>query len=287
MRLGIYYSGINMHRNGSFIVKPLAVAFVLAAVGLSGCASRSDRAPVVDLTQKPAASQTTAASASGSYVVRPGDTLYSIAGTHNMNVARLTQLNNITDPSQLKVGQVLKTDGNADTSTVVIASTGSTPKEDASKSQQEALASKEPDQAAQSVDTAKASTDTQRATDAAIINWGWPGNGKIIQGFNASTKGIDLEGNIGEPVVAAADGKVMYAGNGVKGLGNLILLGHTDGFITAYAHNHELLVQTGQEVKKGSKIATLGSTDTNAPMLHFEIRRRGTPVNPLSYLPVR
>lgn len=126
-----------------------------------------------------------------------------------------------------------------------------------------------------------------RAGDANLVSWGWPASGKIIQGFNSNTKGIDIEGTPGDPVIAAADGKVMYAGNGVRGLGNLVLLGHSNGFITAYAHNQELLVKTGQEVKKGSRIALLGQTDTTSPRLHFEIRRRGTPVNPLSYLPAR
>jgi lipoprotein NlpD len=128
---------------------------------------------------------------------------------------------------------------------------------------------------------------TARASDAHVINWGWPASGKIIQSFNTNTKGIDIAGEPGEPVHAAADGKVMYAGNGVRGLGNLVLLGHSDGFITAYAHNQALLVKTGQQVKKGTKIASIGQTDTTSPRLHFEIRRRGTPVNPLSYLPAR
>ena len=88
-------------------------------------------------------------------------------------------------------------------------------------------------------------------------------------------------------MVAAADGKVMYAGNGVRGLGNLVLLGHSNGFITAYAHNQQLLVKSGDSVKKGSRIALLGQSDTTSPRLHFEIRRSGNPVNPLSYLPPR
>jgi len=128
---------------------------------------------------------------------------------------------------------------------------------------------------------------TARANEASLISWGWPASGKIIQGFDAHTKGIDIEGNTGHTVHAAADGKLMYAGNGVRGLGNLILLGHSDGFITAYAHNQSLAVKTGDQIKKGARIASIGQTDTTSPRLHFEIRRRGTPVNPLSYLPVR
>jgi lipoprotein NlpD len=105
--------------------------------------------------------------------------------------------------------------------------------------------------------------------------------------FTPKSKGIDIAGNLGDPVVAAADGKVMYSGNGVRGLGNLIIISHTDGFITAYAHNQALLVKAGQEVKRGRKIAEMGQTDATSPQLHFEIRRQGTPVDPISYLPQR
>src|SRR5699024_7140049 len=128
-------------------------------------------------------------------------------------------------------------------------------------------------------------TDTARASDAGKIDWGWPVKGKIIQQFNASTKGIDIEGNLGDPVIAAASGQVVYAGNGVRGRGTLLLSGQSDGFMTAYAHNEKLLAKAGQEIKKGEQSATLGQSDTTSPRLHFEIRRRGTPVNPLSYLP--
>ena len=116
---------------------------------------------------------------------------------------------------------------------------------------------------------------------------GWPATGQITQGFNNNTKGIDIAGNLGDPVIAAADGKVMYSGNGVRGLGNLIIVNHQNGFITAYAHNRALLVKTGQDVKRGAKIAEIGQSDATSPRLHFEIRRQGTPVDPMQYLPAR
>lgn len=243
----------------------LLVAAVLASAVLAGCTSTTSRAPVVDMSTAP---ETPAVVAGDTYVVKPGDTLYKIAQTSGVNVTRLSQLNNITDPSQLRVGQVLRLDGplppQTDTGPAIAAPITPVP----------------------AVEPVSA-TQTARADDASLISWGWPTNGKIIQGFNASTKGIDLEGNPGDPVHAAADGKVMYAGNGVRGLGNLILLGHSNGFITAYAHNQELLVKTGQDVTKGSRIATVGQTDTTSPRLHFEVRRRGTPVDPMAYLPPR
>jgi lipoprotein NlpD len=125
------------------------------------------------------------------------------------------------------------------------------------------------------------------ASDAGLISWGWPANGKVIQGFTQTTKGIDIAGNAGDAIEAAANGKVMYAGNGVRGLGNLIIVNHDNGFITAYAHNRTLLVKAGQEVKKGAKIAEMGQTDAASVRLHFEVRRQGTPVDPLQYLPSR
>lgn len=239
----------------------LVLAAVVATVAIAGCASRSTQAPVTDM------SGTVVQPSGGStYVVKPGDTLYKIAQANNIQVAELTRLNNITDPSQLRIGQVLRLDA---TGPEPAPSTGGatpipvtpvTPAEPAS---------------------------VARASDATLISWGWPASGKIIQNFNANTKGIDIAGNVGDPVHAAADGKVMYAGNGVRGLGNLILLGHSNGFITAYAHNQALLVKTGEQIKKGAKIASIGQTDTTSPRLHFEVRRRGTPVNPMSYLPPR
>jgi lipoprotein NlpD len=229
---------------------------------LAGCGTKGSRAPVTDMS---APSQ---APASGTYVVRAGDTLYKIAQMHGTSVANLTRLNNITDPTQLRVGQVLRLDG-------------STP-----MPSQPAAVATAPVAPATPV-TPPPPTTAARASDATLISWGWPASGKVIQGFNANTKGIDIEGAPGDPVVAAADGKVMYAGNGVRGLGNLVLLGHSNGFITAYAHNQQLLVKTGDAVKKGNRIALLGQTDTSSPRLHFEIRKSGTPVNPLSYLPAR
>lgn len=240
------------------------VAVAVAAALLAGCASET-RAPITDMT----GGKTTASSATGTYVVKPGDTLYQIAQAHSMTYADLARINNITDPSQLKPGQVLQVTGKA---------------APAAAGPAEAI----PVTPVQPV-TPAVPVDVPRASDAAIINWGWPASpsGKIIQDFNANTKGIDISGAIGDPVYAAADGDVMYAGNGVRGLGNLILLGHGNSFVTAYAHNHELKVKTGQKVKKGDQIATLGQSDTSSPRLHFEIRRGGTPVNPLSYLPKR
>lgn len=263
----------------------LLLAVLLSTAVLAGCASRSSRAPVSDQSNgTPAVGTSTAAR--GTYTVRAGDTLYKIAQEHGMSVARLSELNNITNPSQLSIGQVLRLEGNAPASPSPASAAVATPVPVTPLQTQPAPAASG-SEGGHTAASEPASTSSSRASDSNLISWGWPATGKIIQGFNSSTKGIDIEGATGSPVLAAADGKVMYAGNGVRGLGNLILLGHTDGFITAYAHNQTLLVKTGATVKKGTRIATIGQTDTTSPRLHFEIRRRGTPVNPLSYLPPR
>ena len=116
----------------------------------------------------------------------------------------------------------------------------------------------------------------------------WPAAGSVVAGFDdAKNKGLDIAGKAGEPVLAAADGKVVYAGAGLRGYGNLIILKHNNTFLTAYAHNQTLLVKEDQSVKKGQKIAEMGNTDADRVKLHFEIRRSGKPVDPSRYLPGR
>jgi lipoprotein NlpD len=116
----------------------------------------------------------------------------------------------------------------------------------------------------------------------------WPSNGSLIGGFDeAKNKGIDFAGKAGDPVLASADGQVVYAGAGLRGYGNLIILKHNNTFLTAYAHNQKLLVKEDQKVRKGDKIAEMGSTDADRVKLHFEVRRQGKPVDPAKFLPAR
>jgi lipoprotein NlpD len=120
------------------------------------------------------------------------------------------------------------------------------------------------------------------------IDWAWPASGKIIAGFNeTSSKGVDLSGKPGDPVLAAASGRVVYAGTGLRGYGKLVIVKHDNSYLSAYAHNQNLLVKEGQAVSRGQKIAELGDTDSDRPKLHFEIRRQGKPVDPGKYLPPR
>jgi lipoprotein NlpD len=128
-------------------------------------------------------------------------------------------------------------------------------------------------------------------TDADIdeedkVEWGWPARGKILAGFSeASNKGLDIAGKLGDPVIAAAPGRVVYSGSGLRGYGKLVIIKHNKTYLSAYAHNKDVLVKEGQSVVKGQKIAEIGSTDTDAPKLHFEIRKLGKPVDPARFLP--
>ena len=116
------------------------------------------------------------------------------------------------------------------------------------------------------------------------IRLSWPAKGKVIAEFSETNKGIDIAGKVGEPVLAASDGKVVYAGNSLRGYGNLVIVKHDNTYLTAYAHNSKLLVKEGDSVRKGQKIAEMGDTDANAIKLHFELRVNGKPVNPTPYL---
>jgi lipoprotein NlpD len=120
------------------------------------------------------------------------------------------------------------------------------------------------------------------------LQWDWPAKGTLLQAFDETrNKGIDISGKEGDAVTAAGDGQVVYSGNGLRGYGNLVIIKHTDDYISAYAHNKQILVKQGQAVKRGQRIADLGKSDTANPKLHFEIRRQGKPVDPLKYLPPR
>lgn len=129
--------------------------------------------------------------------------------------------------------------------------------------------------------------DAVPASNDEAIEWVWPVSGKVISGFNeaASAKGINIGGSAGQPIYAAAPGKVVYSGSGLRGYGKLIIIKHNKTYLSAYAHNSQILVKEGQEITKGQKIAEMGNTDSDRVKLHFEIRRLGKPVDPIKYLP--
>jgi lipoprotein NlpD len=211
----------------------------------------------------------------GYYTVKPGDTMIRIAldnGQTTQDVARWSQVDN---PNRIEVGQVLRVapPGGGDVvvkpvAKPVVSATATGP----------VVASSAP---AAANTKAVATTDTE-------INWVWPASGAVLTGFDeVKNKGLDIGGVAGEPVLAAADGRVVYVGAGLRGYGNLIILKHNNVYLTAYAHNQTLLVKEDQSVQQGQKIAEMGNSDSDRVKLHFEVRRQGKPVDPVKYLPSR
>jgi lipoprotein NlpD len=279
---------------------------VLLTLAISACSSPNRTAPILDRTD--GASGTSAPHiregapakespanpvfASEQHVVRKGDTLYSIAMEHGKDPRDLALWNNIADPSTLRVGQALTLAPSGSVSENT--SAGETgvqvnPITSVGKLETQPLAAPTPLPAIALPAAAKPeSPRVESARPADEINWIWPVPGKVLDTFDASrNKGIDVAGKVGEPVMAASDGKVVYSGTGLRGYGNLVIVKHSETFLSAYAHNSKLLVNQGDPVKRGQKIAELGSSDADKPKLHFEIRREGQPVDPLKYLPAR
>ncbi len=238
----------------------------------------------------------------GTYVVKQGDTLYSIARIHGQSASDLVAWNQLDNPDQISIGQSLRVsppDGLEDGPIVHpisgMAEPAVTPPADSASSlRQLPKGGVQPysDQVwadAQMPNTGMAVAGASTLSPAVSnTTWLWPAAGQVLATFNDSTnKGIDIAGNPGDPVVASSAGTVVYSGSGLRGYGKLIIVKHDANYLTAYAHNQQLLVKEGDAVVKGQKIAEIGSTDTDRPKLHFEVRRQGRPVDPLKYLPPR
>ena len=211
----------------------------------------------------------------GFYTVQRGDTLTRIGLDNGQGWRDLARWNNLPNPDVIEVGQVLRVappGGAVETAGVVVR-----PVAPAANSSANATPAK----------TEPVSSASGSASDEGL-GFIWPANGTLIAGFDeAKNKGLDIAGKAGDPVNAAADGQVVYAGSGLRGYGNLIILKHNNTFLTAYAHNQALLVKEDQKVRKGQKIAEMGKSDSDRVKLHFEVRRQGKPVDPAKLLPAR
>jgi lipoprotein NlpD len=224
----------------------------------------------------------------GYYTVKPKDTLIGIGLETGQSHKDIARWNSLENPNRIEVGQILRVvppvaESVAVTKAVTAGTATATPI---------AAGSAKPSSAPASAPATTAPSTAPVAVAAATpeddIGWIWPSNGTVLAGFDeAKNKGLDIGGVAGEPVLASADGKVVYAGAGLRGYGNLIILKHNNVFLTAYAHNQSLLVKEDQSVKKGQKIAEMGNTDADRVKLHFEVRRQGKPVDPAKYLPSR
>lgn len=208
------------------------------------------------------------------YKVRKGDTLYSISFRYGMDYKTLAKMNNIRSPYNIYVGQK-----------IYFTQIKKTTSYNQAVTKQKVTTNKTPSRSTSQPET-RSTTSTGSANQS--LTWRWPTSGKVISTYSSSSagrKGIDIAGKSGQQVVAAASGKVVYSGNGLARYGNLLIIKHNDVYLSAYAHNKALLVNEGQYVKAGQKIATLGRSGTQQEQLHFEIRRNGKPVDPLRFLP--
>jgi lipoprotein NlpD len=284
-------------------------ALALAITFMAGCTSTPNRAPVEDRnagakppvvavapvpapapveTAKPLPGAENSGKA-GYYTVKPGDTLIRIGLENGQNWKDLVKWNALDNPNIIEVGQVLRVvapgvDANAASSKPITSAKVETKPLDA-KAPAPAASGVAPS-AAPPVAVATQSPGPKDGDDD--VNWAWPAAGSVIAPFDeGKVKGLVIGGRAGDPVLAAADGRVVYAGSGLRGYGNLIILKHNNTYLTAYAHNQALLVKEDQSVRRGQKIAEMGSTDADGVKLHFEIRKQGKPIDPARLLPPR
>ena len=251
-----------------------------AIIALSACQSHPP-VPVVELGQSPYTAKT--------YTVQKGDTLYAIAFRFSMQAKQLAAINGISAPYTIYPKQILQLYPGS----TVVNSSSTAVRNNVRKDAQKSSSKSQPTKGRVSqVKTSNVYGNSRPKSSKMVPSsndkgWLWPVRGKVIEGFSTSrtiNKGIDISAAIGSPIVSSRSGVVVYAGSRLKGYGNLIIVKHSDDYLTAYAHNKSLLVKEGDSVKQGQKIATLGKSSASEPKLHFEVRKQGKPVNPLRYL---
>jgi lipoprotein NlpD len=288
---------------------------------LSACSTSTRHAPVIDRISPATASRAVAAPAEeakedarGTYTVKKGDTLLRIALDHGQNYRDIVTWNNLANPNDIKVDQVLRVAppervAGVQTSPVPMpevrpsAPKKAAPRGDKRPYSEAALTELKKDEGAKADSKNEPKADkpevaaaapaiapgnTASAADDEKLSWMWPSDGKIIATFDeGKNKGIDIAGKPGQQVMAAGAGRVMYAGSGIRGYGNLVIVKHSNSLLSAYAHNRSIVVKEGQNVNKGQMIAEMGDSDADSVKLHFEIRQQGKPVDPSRFLPTR
>ncbi|MGF6771345.1 lipoprotein NlpD [Paraburkholderia sp. GAS199] len=295
--------------NVPMTVTQRSVCVLALSLLMTACASRLDQAPVVDRSggtvlgtqaaQQPAVPL--GPPPPGYYRVKPGDTLYRIALENGQNYRDISAWNNLTNPNQIEVDQLLRVVPPGANTAALTPGVATAPIGSGGAVQSAPLGSTNGTPAAAGVAApplyssaannavtpppANGASDTSTGASGNIA-FAWPVRGPLLGTYNDSTnKGVNIGGAAGDPVKASADGRVVYAGNGLRGYGNLIIIKHDATYLTAYAHNRALMVKEGDAVTKGQKIAEMGNSDADRVMLHFEVRRQGKPVDPLKYLP--
>ena len=256
-------------------------------------ASASASAPVATsspVSMGPAMTGSENAGKPGFYSVRPGDTLTKIALDHGQAWRDIAKWNGLDNPNMIEVDQVLRVappvmEVAANRQTKPVMAQNPTPANTSTSNTPTPTASSAPASSASNA-APSASAPVNVSDDG--MTFAWPHPGPVLAGFDeAKNKGLDFAGKAGDPVLAAGDGKVVYAGSGLRGYGNLVILKHNNTYLTAYAHNQTLLVKEDQSVTKGQRIADMGSSDSDRVKLHFEIRKQGKPVDPAKLLPAR
>lgn len=303
---------LSMSGRGAVLTLLLGFAMVLPGCGskVANWAPVEDRGSATGVIAPPAEAQVQSqkplvglenAGQPGYYTVKPGDTLIRIGLDSGQNWKDLARWNGLENPNLIEVGQTLRvvppagatagvaavavakpvTSANVAATAVAPAQAASTP-----SAASAASAAGGPAPAASQAAGATAPVGPQGPDEE--LAWVWPARGSVISGFDeVKNKGLDIAGTAGEPVLAAADGRVVYVGASLRGYGNLVILKHNNTYLTAYAHNQVLLVKEDQAVRRGQKIAEMGNSDADRVKLHFEVRRQGKPVDPAKYLPAR
>jgi lipoprotein NlpD len=254
----------------------LALILLSSTVLLSACTTpRTKPATVIDRSRSESAAPTASIpTPPGYYRVKRGDTLIRIALDQGQSYRDIVRWNNLTDPNLIEVDQLLLVRPPANAMTVKpLTSAAATPAPQ-KMAEQRVAPPAEP-----KIEAVKPDAPPPG------IRLSWPAKGKVVEDFiDGKNKGIDIAGRLGDPVQAASDGRVVYAGNSLRGYGNLVIVKHDNTYLTAYAHNRNLLVKEGDSVRKGQTIAEMGDTDANSVRLHFELRVNGKPVDPLPFL---
>lgn len=295
-------------------MKTTITRFSLAlTVFLGACADMPSQAPIDDRTAlqraKPAPQPV---DPPGFYTVRQGDTLVRIASQFKQGWRDIAEWNRLSNPNDLKVGQQLRVVAPEDSKVASVpVDTGMEIRSLDGAAANNPPAANPPADAArvsggmkagplgrkvaysdqawndmQRVEPARSLDDGRKPAESAATRFIWPTEGKVVRSYDVARKGIDIAGQAGQPVVAVGDGTVLYA-NSMRGYGNLVIVDHKDGVVSAYAHNKTILVKEGQTVTRGQRIAEMGDSDAESVRLHFEIRQLGKPVDPISFLPSR
>lgn len=281
--------------NQQYKLSKYLVLSVLLPLLMVGCSTRKSPAPVVDVQGAIPLSQKVKNSiAASQYIVKKGETLYSIAWRADVDVRTLAKLNNISSPYKIFPGQKLNLSAKHSQPSSNKSYTKKPTKsssENIHSGVKKAVAPNKKQEyggTATGQNVSKKSVTNPTEFSQKIRKWQWPAKGKVIASFSTAAqgnKGIDIAGSRGDKIKAAADGKVVYAGDALNGYGKLIIVKHNDDYLSAYAHNDSILVKEQQSVKAGDVIARMGDTDAERVMLHFEVRFRGKSVNPMKYLP--